>query len=110
ITAGKVVLGNANALGTTAGATILTAGAALDLNGQTIGAEPVTLTGAGVTGVPAANTLGALVNGSASAASLSGAITLAATTSIGGPSLAAGTNGAITLSGAIGGAFQISKV
>ena len=86
-----VVLGSANALGSTAGHTEMTGnGATLDLNGQTVGAESITIRGTGAGGN------GALRNASASAASLSGAVTLDANTTI------ATTNGAITLSGAIG--------
>lgn len=110
ITAGKVVLSNTGALGGVAGATVVSNGATLDLNSLAIGAEPITLNGAGVTGIGAPNTLGNLINSSASAASLSGPVTLATgTVSIGGPSLFAG-GGEITLSGGITGAFQITKV
>lgn len=95
---GTLRLGSAVALGTTASGTTVAAGAVLDLNGQAIGAEPLTLAG---TGISAA---GALVNGSSSAATFVGAITLASGSSIGG-------TGNITLSGGVaGGAAALTKV
>ncbi len=103
---GLVKIGNATALGTTAGNTTVIAGAALDLNGQTT-AEPLTLSGTGLVNTGSANTLGALINSSATPATVSGAITLAAAASIGG-TLTGGGN--ITVSGAIGGAFALTKV
>ena len=85
VSAGILQLGNASALGTTAGATVISGGS-LDLNGQAIGAESMSLSGTS-----------SLVNNSASAASLSGPITaLASTSSIGG-------SGNLTLSGIISG-------
>jgi autotransporter-associated beta strand protein len=95
--AGTVKLGKASALGTTAGGTSITSGAVLDLNGQTIGAEAVTLNGTGI------SSGGSLVNSSATAASLSGAITLGSNASVGG-------NNATTLSGVVSGAFTLTKV
>lgn len=97
ISAGTVRLGKASALGTSAGGTIVSSGAVLDLNAQTIGSEAVTLNGTGISAG------GALVNSSATAASLSGAVTLASNASIGG-------TGNITLSGTISGAFALTKV
>ncbi len=95
---GRLKLGSAVALGTTASGTSVAAGAVLDLNGQTIGAEALTLNGTGI------SSGGALVNGSVTAASLSGAVTLGSATSIGG-------SGNITLSGGVGGAsMSLTKV
>ena len=88
INAGTLALGNALALGTTAGGTTVASGAVLDLNGQTIGAEAVTLNGTGIASG------GALINSSGTAASLSGNITLGTDSSIGG-------SGNFTLSGVI---------
>ncbi|MEA3209273.1 MAG: hypothetical protein QOE70_2330 [Chthoniobacter sp.] len=111
---GIVKLGHANALGSTTGNTILTAGTALDLNGQT-SPEPLSVTGAGVTNLIGNSTLGAIFNTGA-AATLSGPVTMLAATSIGGNSLAAGSAtatpaaGDITLRGALGGAFAMTKV
>ena len=82
ITAGTLKLGASGGgtntpLGTTAGATSVTSGAALDLNGFTLGtAEALTLNG---TGIAAA---GALINSAAIAASYSGLITLGSAASI----------------------------
>jgi autotransporter-associated beta strand protein len=87
---GTLKLGSAVALGTTASGTSVASGAVLDLNGQTIGAEALTLNGTGI------SSGGALLNTSATAASLSGAVTLASATGIGG-------TGNITLSGGVGG-------
>lgn len=58
-------------LGTTAGSTAVSSGASLDLNGFTLGtAEALSITGTGAGGV------GALTNGSATAATYSGAVTI----------------------------------
>jgi len=94
-----VRLGNANALGTTAAGTTVVSSGALDLNGQTIGAEAISLSGTGI------SSGGALINSNTTtAASLSGAITLGASSSVGGA-------GNSTFSGAISGAgFSLTKV
>ncbi len=62
ISAGTIIVNNVSALGTTAGNTTVSSGAILDLNGFTI-AEPLVLSGT-------------ISNGSATAATESGAITL----------------------------------
>lgn len=97
INGGVLRLGGASALGSTSGSTTVASGAVLDLNGQTIGAEALTLHGTGV------SSGGALVNTSGSAASLAGNITLGATSSIGGA-------GDTTLSGTVGGGHGLAKV
>jgi fibronectin-binding autotransporter adhesin len=97
VSAGTLRLGKASALGTTAGGTSVTSGAVLDLNGQTIGAEAVTINGTGI------SSGGALINSSGTAASLSGAVTLGSNASIGG-------TGSTTLSGVVSGAFALTKV
>ena len=82
ISAGTLKLGAAGGgtntpLGRTSAGTSVTAGAALDLNGFTLGtAEALTLNGTGISGG------GALTNSSATAASFSGLITLGSTSSI----------------------------
>ncbi len=82
ISAGTIKLGQAGdgtngPLGTTAGATSITSGAALDLNGFTLStSEPLTLNGTGI----AAG--GALTNSSATAVSYNGLITLGSASSI----------------------------
>lgn len=91
-----VNLGHVNALGGTAQGTIVNSGGVLNLNGQAVGAEPLSLSGTGV------SSAGALINTSGTAASLSGPVTLAGATSIGA--------GNITLSGAIDGAFGLTKL
>ena len=105
ITAGTVKLGNANGLGTTAaGTTVSATGAALDLNGQIVGAEAVTLNGTGV------GSSGALYNSNATLASLSGLVTLAGDSTItstgsGGLTFTGGINEngkTLTLNGAAG--------
>ncbi|MGO9115107.1 MAG: beta strand repeat-containing protein [Thermoguttaceae bacterium] len=97
IDAGTVQLGNVNALGAVAGGATVAAGATLDLNGQSVGNKAVTINGTGIAGG------GALINSSTAAASLSGPVTLAGNSAIGG-------SGDLTLSGAIGGAFSLAKV
>lgn len=104
ITAGAnatVRVGNIAGLGTVAGTTTVNATGALDLNGIAVGAEPVTLNGNGAGATP----IGALLNSSATAASLSGAVTLASNSSIGGSGA-----GAMTLSGVVSGGFTLSKL
>jgi fibronectin-binding autotransporter adhesin len=112
ISAGTLKLGASGTapnspLGTVAGSTLVSNGAALDLNGFTLAtAEPLTLNGTGI----AAG--GALTNSSVTAVTYSGAITFVSAASIVG---AAGTiaitgtpvssNIAITLGGAAGGSF-----
>jgi autotransporter-associated beta strand protein len=96
ISNGVVQLGNAAGLGATNGGTTVVSGAALDLNGQTVGNEALSLAGTGVGGN------GALINSSASAASLSGAITLTGNTVI-------GTTSGMTLTGVMGGGFSLTK-
>ena len=76
-TGSTIKLAHANALGTTNNGTTVSSGGVLDLNGQTIGAESLTLSGAGI------GSTGALINTSATTATLGGAITLAANTSFG---------------------------
>ncbi len=97
VTAGTLMLGHANALGTTAAGTSVTAGAVLDLNGIAVGAEALTLNGTGI------SSGGALINSSGTAATHSGAITLASAASLGG-------SGNTTLLGAVGGGFALTKV
>ncbi|MCE9556489.1 MAG: autotransporter-associated beta strand repeat-containing protein [Planctomycetes bacterium] len=88
---GTLRLGNANALGTTAGGTTVNSGGVLDLNNQAIGAEAVSLDGTGI------SSSGALINSGNAAANLSGAITLNAATTIAQTNAA----GSLTLSGNI---------
>jgi len=82
-------LGSATALGATAGGTEIKSGGALDLNGQTIGAEALAINGTGV------SSSGVIFNSSASAATWSGDITPSAGSTI------KATSGSITLSGGI---------
>ncbi|MET0263082.1 MAG: autotransporter-associated beta strand repeat-containing protein, partial [Rariglobus sp.] len=98
VTGGTLRTDHANALGSTAGATTVGNGATLDIHGQAIGAEAVGIRGVGVGGA------GALVNTSATKASLSGNVTMAANTTIGG-------TGDITLGGVVAGnAFALTKL
>ncbi len=62
---GKVIVGCSNALGATAGPTIVTNSATLDLNGVNLGFEPVVVSGAGISGG------GALVNNGPQTAAVS---------------------------------------
>ena len=94
VNAGTLILGNANALGSTAGGTFVADGATLDLGGQAVGAEPLTIIGAGVGGN------GALINSGASAASFAGTVTASAPFRVGG-------SGDITLSGSVNGANNV---
>ena len=96
VSGGTLMLGNANALGTTAAGTTVSTLGVLDLNGQTIGAEALSLSGTGI------SSGGALINSSSSAASLGGVITLAANSTV-------AATGDLTLAGAIVGAFSLTK-
>lgn len=98
VTAGVLNIQNALALGTTAGATTVTSGAALQLQGDiAVGTEALSLSGSGV-----AND-GVLRNISGTN-SFGGAITLLANSTIGVDA------GSLALSGVISGAFNLTKV
>ena len=92
VTAGRLVLGSNTALGGIDLGTTVAASSVLDLSGRSIGAEPLTLTGNGI------STSGALINSdTATAASWAGPVTLgSATTGVGGA-------GNITISGSVSG-------
>ena len=97
VNAGTLNVQSASALGTTAGGTTVASGATLQLQGGiSIGAEPLTLNGTGVSG------FGALRNFSGNNSS-SGAINLASTSTIGSDS------GTLTLSGVISGTGALVK-
>ncbi|MCL4204010.1 MAG: autotransporter-associated beta strand repeat-containing protein, partial [Pirellulaceae bacterium] len=89
VSAGTLIVGSDAALGTAAGGTIVESGGVLDLNGRSIGAESLTLSGTGIGGT------GALINSSASPASHSGTVH-SGTYSVGG-------TGDITLTGIVQG-------
>ena len=86
INAGTLSAQHANALGSTAGGTVVASGATLEIAGVAIGAEAVTLNGIGVGGLGAITGIGT--------ASLSGGVTLGSNSVIGGA-------GTLTLSGVI---------
>jgi fibronectin-binding autotransporter adhesin len=96
ISNGTVRLGSATALGATNAGTTVSSGAVLDLYGQAVGNEAISIAGTGISGG------GALINSSASAASLGGALTLTANATI-------NNTGDLTLSSAVGGAFTLTK-
>ncbi len=75
---GTLKAGSATALGATNGATIISGGATLDVNGQSLGAEPVIASGAGVGG------LGAIVNSGPDVTTALIHVTLAGDTTFGG--------------------------
>ncbi|MDB5104230.1 MAG: filamentous hemagglutinin N-terminal protein, partial [Fibrobacteres bacterium] len=96
---GTLILGSTTALGAVGGNTVVSSGAVLDLNGIAYAsAEPLTISGTGISAG------GAVKNGSTTAASFPGLVTLAAASSI-----EAGS-GNITLShaGTISGAFNLT--
>ncbi len=100
VTQGIVKLGSATALGTAVGTTTVSSGAVLDLNGQTI-TEPLTLAGAGLANIGAANILGVLINTSGTPAVVNATVALGTSSNIGSSSLTGG--GAITLGGVVSG-------
>lgn len=98
VNAGTLSLGSASALGGAANTVTVGSGATLDLGGQTIGANPLTIVGTGVGGN------GALVNTSANPASYSGTVTITNAVIVGG-------SGNITLSGSVNsGANALTKI
>ncbi len=97
INQGTLIAGNASALGSTDGGTIIASGATLDLGGQNIGAESITsISGTGVGGT------GALVNNSSTDAVFGGTVAMTGNTSIGG-------SGYASLNGVISGAFDLTQ-
>jgi fibronectin-binding autotransporter adhesin len=98
VSAGTLALGNAGALGTTANAVSVASGATLDLGGQTIGTNALTIQGTGVGGN------GALVNSSTTAASYAGPINNGAA-----GSFTVGGSGDFTFSGIVNGGM-LTKV
>ncbi len=78
ISGGTLVAGNNAALGSNTVGTTVASGATLDVNGQNLGTEIVTISGAGVGGA------GAIINSGADQANALGRIVLAADATIGG--------------------------
>ena len=118
ISAGIVKLGHVGALGAASAnawhVTTLASGAILDLNGLTV-SEYLTISGTGWSNFStSANSLAALTNSSSTAATVSSPLALGAASSIGSGYVNAVTGGTaggdITLSGAISGAFLLTKV
>ncbi|MEQ1858792.1 MAG: autotransporter-associated beta strand repeat-containing protein [Chthoniobacteraceae bacterium] len=102
VNAGRLVLGNSASLGSTAGGTVVAVGATLDLNGNgiAVGAEALTIQGAGAPGA-----LAALQSNNVGNSSWAGVVTLAGATTIGGNQ--PGTT--LTLGGIVTGAFALTK-
>ena len=98
VNAGTVRLGNAAGLGGTGlgAGTAVASGATLDLNGQAVGAEEISVIGTGV------GDAGALVSSTGSA-TLSGNVILTGNAAVGGA-------GNLAVSGAVSGAFALTKV
>lgn len=95
INAGTVLVGASTALGSSTGKTIVASGATLDINGINLGAEPITISGAGVGGA------GALVNSGLQQNDALRFVTLAGDATVGGTGRfdirAVGTGGGETL-------------
>jgi len=103
VQAGTLKLGNGAALGNVANTTTVEAGATLDLNGQNIGARPITVAGSGVGGA------GAIYNGGAAIAPQAiGRIIMTDDTTFGGTGNWAVNNSGVTAS--LTGAFNFTKV
>jgi autotransporter-associated beta strand protein len=97
VTAGTLILGSGSALGTADGSTTVSVGAVLNLNGQSVAAEALALSGTGIAGS------GGLTNSSTSTASWGGSVTLgSAATGIGGA-------GNISIAGGVGGSGGLTK-
>ncbi|NBS87282.1 MAG: hypothetical protein EBS60_04270, partial [Verrucomicrobia bacterium] len=80
-------------MGSTSGSTVVSSGGVLDLNGQTISGEPLTLNGSGI------STGGALINSGTTDASWSGTVALGNATTY----ISASAGKKITLSGVVSG-------
>jgi autotransporter-associated beta strand protein len=78
VASGTLRAGSARAFGAVDGATIVNAGTTLDVNGQNLGAEPVTVAGSGATGN------GAVINNGGAQLNALRAVTLAGNTTFGG--------------------------
>jgi autotransporter-associated beta strand protein len=102
VQAGTLRIGNGAALGTAVGGTTVHDGATLDLNGQSVGAEAITISGAGNGGV------GALINNGPALAQGLRVLSLAGNATIGGTGLLGMNNGGggATLTGG----FDLTKV
>jgi autotransporter-associated beta strand protein len=101
VNAGTVKAGSATALGATNGATVISGTGALDIGGQNLGAEPVTVSGSGTSGV------GAIQNSGAAALNALQYVTLAGDTTFGGTNrwdIRANTNGSLA-----GNGFALTK-
>ncbi|NBV78393.1 MAG: hypothetical protein EBR62_00805, partial [Verrucomicrobia bacterium] len=111
VTYGKLALGSAGALGTDLiNPVTVGANATLDLNGQTMTTgKTLVLSSTGYSGYGAKNSLAALINSSATAASYAGPIYFGGAGSLGADTLNGGA-GDITLTGYISAAGQIDKV
>ena len=104
IQGGTLQLGNGAALGSITSGTTVEPGATLDLSGQIIGGEPLTISGNGVGGV------GALVNNGAGQAQELRQITLAGNATIGGSGLLGVNNMGGTASLSTGGnSYSLTK-
>ncbi|MEI6073075.1 MAG: autotransporter-associated beta strand repeat-containing protein [Verrucomicrobiae bacterium] len=97
VTAGTLQLGNASALGASAGAVSVASGATLDVNATMTNTNALTLNGQGYS-------IAALTNTSASPATYAGTVAMASDTNIGG------SNGTLTLGGIVSGTFNLTKV
>ena len=97
ITAGTLIATNAASLGTAAGGTTVTSGAALDVRAN-LGSEALTIGGTGVGGTGAL-----LVGANASTGTVGGPVTLTAHTTLGGP-------GTLNMNGAVSGGFSLTKI
>ncbi len=78
VAAGTLQAGNGTAFGTADGSTVISNGASLDVNGQTLQTEPVVVSGSGVGGN------GAIINSGPDDTTALGNVTLAGNTSLGG--------------------------
>jgi len=95
VSAGTLRAGSGSALGTTNGATTVVSGAALDVNGQNLGAEPVSVSGTGAGGN------GVVVNNGAAQTQALQSLALNANSTIGGLARwdVRGTGSTLTLNG-----------
>jgi autotransporter-associated beta strand protein len=96
VSAGKLVLNNATALGRTTGAVGVAGGAVLDLNGQTVNNAFMTINGAGIA------LGGALISGTGTG-TVNSTVVMASNSSIGGA-------GGLNLNGILRGNFNLTKV
>jgi fibronectin-binding autotransporter adhesin len=101
VNAGRLVVANGNALGSTSGGTVVASGAQLWLNGVTVGAEALTISG---TGLPSGSSIAGALRAGTGSNTYQGKVTLAADAKI-----FSGSGTSLTLDVASGDAIDLAS-